>query len=134
MVPIPWIAVGDPAQILRPIDIARSGRSKKRSTVACILRPSDEPSSASDRADHRPDADLPADLDDVGPSAAHVLEPYVNNVIEADHGRVKVRPRPIRGLKRMRSARTTTTGHAVGQNNRHETWSAPDSDKLAFGI
>jgi IS6 family transposase len=34
------------------------------------------------------------------PGARHVVEQYANNVMEADHGRLKARLRPMRGLKR----------------------------------
>jgi transposase, IS6 family len=40
------------------------------------------------------------------------------NPIEADHGRLKARLRPMRGLKRHRSARTLAAGHAFVQNLR----------------
>ena len=52
------------------------------------------------------------------PAARHVLEQYANTVIEADHGRLKARLRPMRGLKRVPSARTIVTGHAFVQNLR----------------
>ena len=42
----------------------------------------------------------------------------VNNPIESNHGRLKARLRPMRGLKRLRSARVITTGHAFVQNLR----------------
>jgi transposase, IS6 family len=42
----------------------------------------------------------------------------VNNVIESDHGRLKARLRPMRGLKRLASARTIAAGHAFVQNLR----------------
>jgi IS6 family transposase len=42
----------------------------------------------------------------------------VNNVIEADHGRLKARLRPMRSLKRLRSARVISAGHAFVQNLR----------------
>jgi len=48
----------------------------------------------------------PRVLDELVPAARHVLEQHANNVIEADHGRLKARLRPMRGLKRIRSART----------------------------
>jgi transposase-like protein len=38
-------------------------------------------------------------LDELVPAAAHVTEQYSNNRIEADHGRLKARLRPMRGLK-----------------------------------
>ena len=38
--------------------------------------------------------------------------------VEADHGRLKARLRPMRGLKRFRSARVLAAGHAFVQNLR----------------
>ena len=46
------------------------------------------------------------------------MEQYANNPVEADHGRLKARLRPMRGLKRHRSARVLTAGHAFVQNLR----------------
>jgi transposase, IS6 family len=60
----------------------------------------------------------PRILDELVPSARHVLEQYANNVIEADHGLLKARLRPMRGLKRIRSASTIAAGHAFVQNLR----------------
>jgi transposase, IS6 family len=60
----------------------------------------------------------PRVLDEVLPSAGHVVEQYANNPIEADHGRLKSRLRPMRGLKRLRSARVISAGHAFVQNLR----------------
>jgi transposase, IS6 family len=50
------------------------------------------------------------------PSALHTVEQYPNNPIEADHGRLKARLRPMRGLKRHRSARILAAGHAFVQS------------------
>ena len=47
----------------------------------------------------------PRVLDELVPSALHTVEQYANNPIESDHGRLKARLRPMRGLKRHRSAR-----------------------------
>ena len=52
------------------------------------------------------------------PSALHTVERYANNPIETDHGRLKARLRPMRGLKRRRSARSIAAGHAFIQNLR----------------
>jgi transposase-like protein len=41
-----------------------------------------------------------------------------NNMIESDHGRLKARLRPMRGLKRSASARTISAGHAFVRNLR----------------
>jgi transposase, IS6 family len=60
----------------------------------------------------------PRILDELVPSAQHIVEQYANNPIEADHGRLKARLRPMRGLKRHRSARTLAAGHAFLQNLR----------------
>ena len=57
-------------------------------------------------------------LDELVPAAAHVTEHYSNNQIEADHGRLKARLRPMRGLKRLRSAARIAAGHAFVQNIR----------------
>ena len=57
-------------------------------------------------------------IDELAPGARHVLEQYANNVIEADHGRLKARLRPMRGLERLQSARTIAAGHAFVQNLR----------------
>ncbi len=43
---------------------------------------------------------------------------YANKRVEADHGRLKARLRPMRGLKTFRSARILATGHAFVQNLR----------------
>ena len=57
-------------------------------------------------------------LDELLPSACHVMEQYANNPIESDHGRLKSRLRPMHGLKQLRSARVISTGHAFVQNLR----------------
>jgi IS6 family transposase len=46
----------------------------------------------------------PRVLDELLPTACHIVEQYANNPIEADHSRLKARLRPMRGLKRLRSA------------------------------
>jgi transposase-like protein len=60
----------------------------------------------------------PRVLDEAVPTAQHITERYANNVIEADHGRLKARLRPMRGLKRLASARIIAAGHAFVQNLR----------------
>ena len=42
----------------------------------------------------------------------------VNNRIESDHGRLKSRLRPMRGLKQLRCAQVISAGHAFIQNLR----------------
>jgi transposase, IS6 family len=60
----------------------------------------------------------PRVIDEFVPAARHVLEQYANNRVEADHGRLKARLRPMRGLKTARSLRTISAGHAFVQNLR----------------
>jgi transposase, IS6 family len=60
----------------------------------------------------------PRVLDELLPAACHVMEKYANNPIESDHGRVKSRLRPMRGLTRLRCARVVSAGHAFVQNLR----------------
>jgi IS6 family transposase len=60
----------------------------------------------------------PRVLDEPLPSACHITEQYANNRVEADHGRLKARLRPMRGLKRLRSARVICAGHAFVQDLR----------------
>ena len=57
-------------------------------------------------------------LDEVLPGALHIVEQYANNPIEADHGRLKSRLRPMRGLKRLRSVQVISLGNAFVQNLR----------------
>jgi len=61
-----------------------------------------------------------------------------DNVIEADHGRLKARPRPMGGLKGLASARSVARGHAVVQNLRRGHYelttgiAAHDRVRIAF--
>jgi transposase-like protein len=57
-------------------------------------------------------------LEELLPAAWHDTDQYANNRIECDHGRLKARLRPMRGLKEDRSARIVTAGHALVQNIR----------------
>ena len=66
--------------------------------------------------DHAPV--YPAVLEELLPAAWHRTDRYANNHIEADHGRLKARLRPMRGLKQDRSARVIIAGHAFIQNIR----------------
>lgn len=52
------------------------------------------------------------------PAARHDVTQYANNRVEADHGRLKARLHPMRGLKRDRTASVIIEGHAFIQNLR----------------
>jgi len=60
----------------------------------------------------------PLVLEELLPAAWHCTEQYANNRVEADHGRVKARRRPMRGLKQDRTAGVVIAGHAFIQNLR----------------
>jgi IS6 family transposase len=60
----------------------------------------------------------PRVLDELAPGAWHHSEQYANNRIEADHGQLKRRLRPMRGLKTDRGATVIITGHAFVQDIR----------------
>ena len=76
----------------------------------------------------------PRVLDELIPSALHTVERYANNPVETDHGRLKARLRPMRGLKGHRSARIIAAGHAFVQNVRRGHYElaieVPDRDQL----
>ena len=52
------------------------------------------------------------------PMVHHNTEQYANNRVECDHGRLKARLRPMRGLKTDRGARVVIRGHMFIQNLR----------------
>jgi transposase-like protein len=57
-------------------------------------------------------------FDALTPGAWHCTELYANNRMEADHGQLKRRLRPMRGLKTDHGARIIIAGHAFIQNIR----------------
>ena len=63
-------------------------------------------------------ATYPIVLEELLPTAWHRSDRYANNRVEADHGRLKARLAPMRGLKQDRSARIVIAGHAFVQNLR----------------
>ena len=79
-------------------------------------------------------ATYPVVLDEVLPAAWHRTEQYANNRVECDHGRLKARLRPMRGLKQDHSARVIIAGHASsrtcgeGSTVGHRGASDPPSD------
>ena len=88
-------------------------RQRRRETIDALRAGTVPAEVTTDRAPAYPRV-----LDELIPSALHTVERYANNPIEADHGRLKARLRPMRGLKRHRSARILAAGHALVQNLR----------------
>ena len=93
---------------------------------------------------HGPPAEITTDLaapllraiDELLPAAAHDTGQYANNRIECDHGRLKARMRPMRGLRTDRTASTVIRGHAFIQNLRrghYELGVEPDHERLRVG-
>jgi transposase, IS6 family len=60
----------------------------------------------------------PRVLDELDPFGAAHHRAIRQQPVEADHGRLKARLRPMRGLKSHRSARIVSAGHALVQNLR----------------
>ena len=94
--------------------------SKRRDAVAArgfftaALRDHGQPGEVvTDRA-----AALAKAIGELAPDALHTTVQYVNNRVEADHGRLKARLRPMRGLKRDRTANVVIKGRAFIQNLR----------------
>ncbi len=63
-------------------------------------------------------ATYPVVLEELLPAPWHRTEQYANNRVECDHGRLKARLRPMRGLRRDRSTSVIVAGHAFVQNVR----------------
>ena len=57
-------------------------------------------------------------IEELFPEALHNTTKYANNRVECDHGRLKARLRPMRGLKIDRTATVIMAGHAFIQNLR----------------
>ena len=57
-------------------------------------------------------------IEELIPDGFHNTEQYANNRVECDHGRLKSRLRPMRGLKTDRTASVVIRGHAFMQNLR----------------
>jgi IS6 family transposase len=57
-------------------------------------------------------------VEELLPEVLHDTTQYSNNRIEWDHGRLKARLRPMRGLRTDRTASTVIRGHAFMQNLR----------------
>ena len=79
-------------------------------------------------------AAYPAVLDELLPMAWHRTEQYANNRVEADHGRLKARLGPMRGLKQDRSARAVIAGHAFVQNVRRKYYELAVEDPATLRL
>jgi transposase-like protein len=80
----------------------------------------------------------PVVLEALLPAAWHRTDRYANNGVECDHGRLKSRLRPMRGLKQDRNTRVIIGGHAFVQNVRRGHYElaveAPPNRRLAVAF
>jgi transposase-like protein len=76
----------------------------------------------------------PKVLDELVPAAWHHVEQYANNRIEADHGQLKHRLRPMRGLRTDRSAQVVITGLAFVQNLRRGHYEIGNDSRPALRV
>jgi transposase, IS6 family len=107
-------AVDQSGQIIDVYVSARRDFLAARRFFAGALRAHDAPVEVvTDRAPA-----LRAAIEGLIPAALHNTEQYANNRVECDHGRLKARLRPMRGLKSDHTARVIMRGHALMQNIR----------------
>ena len=107
-------AVDQYGQIIDVFVSAKRDTNAARGFFATAIRAHGDPCEVvTDRA-----APLDVVIDELLTGACHNTEQYANNRIENDHGRLKARLRPMRGLKRDRTANTIISGHALMQNIR----------------
>ena len=59
-------------------------------------------------------------IEELLPDACHNTRQYANNRLECDHGQLKARLQPMRGLKTDRTAQVIIRGHAFMQNIRRD--------------
>ena len=107
-------AVDQYGQIIDVYVSARRDTAAARRFFATALGAHGEPAEiTTDRAPA-----LARAISELVPFALHDRTQYANNRVEADHGRLKARLRPMRGLKRERTASVIIRGHALMQNIR----------------
>ena len=78
-------------------------------------------------------ATYPTVLEDLLPAAWHCTARYASNRVEADHGRLESRLRPMRGLKQDRNARVIVVGHAWSRTFGGDTTSWPLGSRRTGG-
>jgi len=75
----------------------------------------------------------PRVLDELIPSALHTIERYANNSVETDHGRLKARLRPMRGLNAAGSREFLPPGMRSSRTFAAATMSSPSTSRPATG-
>ncbi len=107
-------AVDNDGQVVDVYVSARRNNSAARAFFAAALAAHGEPDVVvTDRAGALANA-----IAELFSTSFHNTEQYGNNRVECDHGRLKARLRPMRGLKTDRTASVIIRGHAFIQNVR----------------
>jgi IS6 family transposase len=107
-------AVDQYGQVIDVYVSKRHNLSAARTFFAMVLASHDRPEEVT--TDLAPS--LLRVVDELLPAAVHDTGQYANNRIENDHGRLKARLRPMRGLRTDRTASIVIRGHALIQNLR----------------
>jgi IS6 family transposase len=107
-------AIDDDGQVIDMLVSKRRDAVAARWFFTAALRDHGQPGEVvTDRA-----AALAKAIRELAADALHNTVQYANNRVEADHSRLKARLRPMRGLKRDRTANVVIKGHAFIQNLR----------------
>ena len=75
----------------------------------------------------------PRVLDELVPSALHTVEQYANNPVEADHGRLKARLRPMRGLNATAPRGSLPPVMPSSRTSAAATTTSPPTSRSATG-
>ena len=105
-------AIGQPGQVIDILVSRRRDIAAARSFFAAAVDAHGHPDEVvTDSA-----AALAHVIVDLLPDALHNTEQYANNRVECDHGRLKARLRPMRGLQTEHTASVIIRGQALIQN------------------
>ena len=115
------------------IDVLVSAKRDQVATRRFFTRALEHGSRPSEVSTDRAPA-YPRVLDELLPSACHVMEQYANNLIESDHGRLKSRLRPMRGLKRLRSARVISADMPSSRTSAEATTNSAWNSTHSIGF
>jgi IS6 family transposase len=107
-------AVDDYGQVIDVyLSTCRDTRTARRFFTAVLTAHGEPDEVVTDRAPA-----LARAITELFPGTFHNTDQHANNRIECDHGRLKARLRPMRGLKTVKTASVIVRGHAFVQNLR----------------
>jgi transposase-like protein len=111
--PAEWRAIDQCGQV---IDVLVSEKRDLAATRRFFIRALEHGTCPTEVSTDRALA-YPRTAEELMPAACHIVKQYATNPIESDHGRLKARLRPMRGLKRLCSIRVISAGHAFVQTS-----------------